>query len=101
MRVVQVVRRAHRQPVDAVPFAPQLLQVPLEALGLGEELRLAVESIEHADRIVRVERGDQLPADVLDRLHVARGNEAGGTDESEAWWIHARKNILTGADNTA
>ena len=58
VRIMQVIRRAHGQPVDSVPFTPQLLQLALETLGLGEELSLAVEAVEDSDRIVGVERGD-------------------------------------------
>ena len=44
---------------------------------------VAVEAIQNAYRVVWIERGDELAADVLDGLHVARGDEAGGADERE------------------
>ena len=79
-----MVRRAYREPVDAVSFAAQFLQVPLEALGLGEELRLAIEAIQNPYRVMWIERGDELATDVFDGLHVAGGDEASGADECES-----------------
>ncbi len=40
-------------------LAPQLLDVAVEALELGEEIRFGEISVEDADRIRRIEGGDQ------------------------------------------
>ena len=72
VRVVQVVGRADADVVDAAVLgaAAQLVDVAIEALELGEEGGVGPESIEDADRVVRIDGGDEAAADVLDGLEV-------------------------------
>ena len=79
MGVVQVVGRADAQVVHALRLrpAPQLLEVTVEALELGEEPDVEAEPVEHADGVVRVGGGNQAVAGVLDGLEVAGRDVAG------------------------
>ena len=90
VRVVEVVRRADAHVVHALGFraAPQLLEVPIEALDLGEEPDVERIAIEHADRIVRIGGGHEPVAGVLDRLQMPRRDEAGDAGDREI--LHAR-----------
>ena len=83
MGVVQVVRRADRDIVDALVAAAQLVDMPVEALELGEEMRLREMAVDDPDGIVRVEGDLEIAAHGLDGLHMARRDIAGGTDQCE------------------
>ena len=86
--VVQVVGRADADVVDGRAFAAELVDVAVEALGLGEEIRGREVAVDDADAVVGVERGDQLVAGVFDGAHVARRDKAGGADEGEGFGVH-------------
>jgi len=86
--VVQVVGRADADVVDGRAFAAEFVDVAVEALGFGEEIRGWEIAVDHADAVVGVERGDQLVAGVFDGAHVARCNKAGGADEGEGLGVH-------------
>ena len=64
--IVQVVRRADAEVVHArrLRAAAQLLEVPIEPLELGEEPDVERVAIEDADRVVRIDRGDEAVAGV-------------------------------------
>ena len=79
--VVEVVGRADDEVVDAAPVAPEFVEVPVEALDLGEEGRVREVGIKDADGIVGVVRGDERPADVADGGEVSGGDVAGGAEE--------------------
>ena len=85
VRVVQVVRRADGDVVHAagVGAAAQLFEVTVEPLELGEEPHVEGVAIEHADRVVRIHRGDETIAGVLDRLQVAGRHEPGDAGQGE------------------
>src|SRR5262249_30353413 len=85
MGVVQVVRRADAQVVHALALgsAPQLLEMAIEPLELGEEPHVEEIAVENADRVVRIDRGDEPVAGVADRLEVPRRDVAGGTGQRE------------------
>ena len=76
--IMEVIRRADADVVDPVlgRSAPELLQMPIEALDLIEEAHFERKPIEHANRIVRVRGSDQAIAGVMDRLQMARRNIA-------------------------
>ena len=61
---------------SALGAAPQLLEMAVEALDLGEEADVERILVEHADGIVRVDGGDQPVAGVVDRLQMPRRDEA-------------------------
>jgi hypothetical protein len=65
-----------------------LVDVAVEALGLGEEIRGGKVAVDNADAVVGVERGDQLVAGIFDGAPVARGDEAGSADEGERLAVH-------------
>ena len=69
-------------------WIPVVLQPELPStaatLWLGEEVALREVGVHDADVVVGVEGGDERVARLLDRLEVARGDEAGGADEGEA-----------------
>ncbi len=83
---MQVVGRADGDVVDlrSVTGAPQLVDVPVEALELREEVRVGEVAVEDADRVARVEGDDEAVAGVPDRLHVPRRDVTGSTDQREA-----------------
>jgi hypothetical protein len=83
VRIVQVVRRADADEVDAVGAAPQLLEMTVEPLDLGEEARVEPEAVEHADGVMRIGGGNQLVARILDGFQVAGGHEARGTGQGK------------------
>ena len=88
--VVQVVGRADAQEVNALLFGPtlQLLEVPVEALELGEEADIERIAVEDADRIVRIDGGDQPVPGVVDRLEVARRDEPGDAGHCKVFCAH-------------
>ncbi len=101
VRVVQIVRTADRQVVDAAVAVLQLAQLAVEPFRLGVVLgRAEAVAIEHANRAVRVEDGDQVTVERLDGLEVARRNVARHAGHSETlarrvrvshgaprWWV--------------
>ena len=84
MRVVQIVRRADRNIVDLFAAATHLVDVPVEPLEFGKEMRIRKIAVDDADGIVRIEGDLQIAANGLDRLHVARRDVAGGADQRKA-----------------
>ena len=66
--------------------APQLLEMPIEPLELGEEPDVERVAIEHADGVVRIDRRDQPVAGVVDRFQMARRDEAGHAGHREVFW---------------
>jgi len=54
--------------------APQLVDVPVETLEFGKEIGLGEVAVDYPDRIVGVERSDQIIAGLADGDHVARGD---------------------------
>src|SRR5690606_26021719 len=85
VRVVQVVRGTDGDEVHPllVVGAAALVHVPVEALELGEEVRLGKVAVDDPDRIVRVVRRHQAVAGIADRLHVPGGDVAGRADQGE------------------
>jgi hypothetical protein len=79
MCIVQIVRRAHGQEVHPVlrRIPPQLVEVPIETLELGEEARPRRVRVKDARRIVRVKRSDEPVARILDGSKVAGCDETG------------------------
>ena len=90
VRIVQVVRRAHAQEMHALGLgaALELFEMAIEPLEFGEEPDIECVAIEHADRVVRIDRGDEAVAGVVNGLEVARGHEAGDAGHGEVFWTH-------------
>jgi hypothetical protein len=65
------------------PLAVQLVEVPVEALRLGEEIALREVRVHDADIVVRVQGDHQRVARLLDGLEVPGGDEAGCTDQGK------------------
>jgi hypothetical protein len=63
--------------------APELLEMTIETLDLGEEARVGRVLIEYADRIVGISSGDETAPDVTDRLQVPGRNVTADTDDRE------------------
>ena len=55
----------------------------VEALDLGEEPHVERKAVEDADRVMRIGRGDEAIAGVLDRLQVTRRDVAGDAGDGE------------------
>jgi hypothetical protein len=72
VRVVEVVRRAHREVVHALALdaPPELLEVPVEALDLGEEAHVEAVLVEEPDGVLRVHRGHHAAAGVANGAQV-------------------------------
>ena len=84
--VVQVVGTADAHVVDLMLAPPaQLIEVAVEALGLGKEVGLREIAVDDADAIVRIERTHQVIAGFLNGFHVTWGNVTGGADEGEVF----------------
>jgi hypothetical protein len=66
-----------------VGAAPQLLEVTIEALDLGEEPDVERIAIEDPHRIVRIHRGHEAVARVVDRLQMPGRDEAGHAGNRE------------------
>src|SRR5690606_16429639 len=56
--------------------ATQLVEVAIETLELGKEVGIGIIAVDHADRVVLVQRRHQLVAGGLDGLHVTRSDVA-------------------------
>src|SRR5690606_22651901 len=54
--------------------ATQLVEVAIETLELGKEVGIGIIAVDHADRVVLVQRRHQLVAGGLDGLHVTRSD---------------------------
>src|SRR5690606_30950062 len=76
VRVMQVVGRAdgHIVHLVRVVTATQLVEVAIETLELGKEVGIGIIAVDHADRVVLVQRRHQLVAGGLDGLHVTRSD---------------------------
>jgi len=81
MRVMQVIRRADRDLIELFTLAPELVDMAVEALELGEEMRVRKMAVEDADRIIRIEGNDKIASGLLDGLHVTGSDVAGGSDK--------------------
>jgi len=83
--VVQVVRGADAHVVDPVGriAAAELLDVPVEALELGEKAHVKRELVQQAHGIVGVEGHAEAVARVADGPQVARGNVASDSRDGE------------------
>src|ERR1700754_5046588 len=89
MRVVEVVWRTDREVVDATLFrpVPQLLEVAVEALELGEERDVKAQLVEPTDRVMRVRRCNQAAAGSADRLEMPRRDHTANARHRE---VHRR-----------
>ena len=85
VRVMEIIRRADADVVHAIGVgaAAQLLEMPIEALDLGEKPDVEGVGVENADGVVRIDRGHQAMTGVLDGLQVARRDVAGGAGQRE------------------
>ena len=85
MGVMQVIGGANRHIVDTTSLScpAQLLDMPVEALELGEKIGFGEKAIEDPHRIGAVESGDQNIAGIVDRLQMAGRNVAGGAGEGK------------------
>ena len=74
MRIMQIIRAANRDVMHAfiVPHAPQLLDMPVEALVFGEEFAVVKIAVEQPDRVMRIARRQQPVAGFFDCLKVSR-----------------------------
>jgi hypothetical protein len=92
MRIVQIVRRADADVIHALPprAAPQLLEMPVEALDFSEETGVEAEAVEDPDSVVRIGRGHQLVAGVADGFHVAGRNKARRSGHGEVHSVFPR-----------
>ena len=86
--IVQVVGRADADVVERPALPAQQVQVPVEALELGEEGGVGKIGIDDPHRIAGVERGPQRSAGVADRLHVPPRDIAGRPDQAEVCTAH-------------
>ena len=73
--------------MDAIGFrpAPELLQMPVETLDLGEEADVEPVSVQHTDRVVRIGRRHEPVARVPDRLEVSWRDVPGDSGECEVF----------------
>ena len=87
VRVVEVVGGTDRDVVDAILRGlPSLFfQVPIEALDLREEARVAKVLVEHADGVVGIHCCDQTIARVANGFHMPRRDVPSGADEREVF----------------
>src|SRR4029077_12565680 len=63
--------------------ATQLLEMAIESLDLGEEAHVERVSVQHADRVVRIDRGHEVVPGVPNRLQMARRDVASRAGERE------------------
>ena len=78
---MEMVRRTDRHIVDLLAAAAKLVDVTIEPLELGKEMRIRKMAVEDADGVVRIVGNLQIAADSLDRLHVARRDISGSSDQ--------------------
>jgi hypothetical protein len=85
VRVVEIVRRTDRDVVDASRFgtAARLLEKAVEALDLAEELHVERITVEHADGVIRIGRGQEATAGVADGVEMTRRHETAGADQGK------------------
>ena len=83
MRIVEVVRRADRDIADLVAAPAKLVDVPIEALELDEEVGVGMMAVDHADRVVRIVGHDEPAANVPHGLHMARRDIPRSPDQRE------------------
>ena len=96
--IVEVVGGADAEVVDAILFgtAPELFEVTVEALDLGEKAGVEGKAIQATDRIAGVDGGNQAIAGIADGDEMAGGDVAGGTDEGKVFhedlrgWVNAQ-----------
>ncbi len=83
--VVEVVRTADADPVDVMlgGTAPQLIDVAIEALDLAKVAHVVAVAIEDADRIVRVDSGDETMTGIVDGLEMTARHVARHADDSK------------------
>jgi hypothetical protein len=65
--------------------APQLLEVPIEALDFSEESDVERELIEHAHRVMRIGSGHESILGLGNRAEMPRRNEPGNTCDCEVF----------------
>ena len=53
--------------------------MPVEPLEFGKEVRVRKMTVENADRVVRIVGDPQIPANRVDRAHVARCHISGSS----------------------
>src|SRR6516162_8943808 len=81
MRVVKMVWRADRDIIDLLATPPQFVDVPIEPLELGEEMRIRKMAVKNADRVVRIVSDLEIAPDGTDCLHMARCDIARSPDQ--------------------
>src|SRR5205823_4408867 len=81
--VVKIVRRADADVVDAIgrAAATQLLEMTVEAFEFGEESDIEAEPVEHADRVVWINRGDKAVTRIPDGLKMPRRDVTRGAGQ--------------------
>jgi len=94
--IVEVVGGADAEVVDAILFgtAPELFEVTVEALDLGEKAGVEGKAIQATDRVAGVDSGNQAIAGIADGDEMAGGDVAGGTDEGKVFHDKRSSNLL-------
>lgn len=83
--VVEIVGRGDADVIDGlvVPAPAELLDVPVEALELGEEVGFREAAVEDSHGVRGIQGRDQAVPRILDSPHVPGGDIASGADQSE------------------
>src|SRR5262249_3058341 len=83
VRVVKMVRGTDRDIVDLPAATPQLVDVSVEPLEFGKEMRVGIVAVEDADGVIGVIRNPEIPTHSLDRSHVAGRHIASSSYQCE------------------
>ena len=67
----------------------------VETLEFGEEMRIRKMAVDDPDRIIRIERRDQVVSGFTNGLHVPGGDVAGSPDQSKTLHVASCFNGLT------
>ncbi len=83
---MKIVRRTYRDVVHTALLATQFINVTIETLEFGKEMRVRKIRVNDSDGIFGIDSGYDLASDFLDCLHVARSDIAGRPDQCEPWF---------------
>ena len=89
MGIVQIIWRTNRYVIDwlSILIVSLFFQKTIKPLKLGEETGCREIAVQDPNRIVLVERNRKLIVGFFDRFEMLRCNVAGGTDQSELFWV--------------